>query len=120
MILNLEILMQEIGRLCTVSVNASHLCRRDEHVFRTLQGVEFPNSHAVQQVEFGASTADEILETTGLKFTPDGAANQAAVARNVDATVRLHGPERRQLLHRSQAHTCQTCQTRPLGRVNEI
>jgi hypothetical protein len=42
------------------------------------------------QVEFGARTTDEVFEPGGFQFTPDGAADQAAMAGDIDAFVAIN------------------------------
>ena len=82
--------MQKSRRLGVIRVDAANLGRRNEYKFRLCIRKKFLNGGRVQQIDFLPRSPDEILKSLPLKFAPDGAAHQSAMAGHVNAGVRVH------------------------------
>ena len=76
--------------LGVVGVNAADLGGRDEHKLRFCPGKEFLDRVGIQQVDLLAGAADEVVKSLPLKFTPDGAAHQTAMAGHVNTGMLGH------------------------------
>ena len=62
----------------------------DEDIFGPFRGEELRHGGRVEQVQFSAGFADEAGKALAAKFAPNGAADHAAVAGDINARVRFH------------------------------
>jgi hypothetical protein len=85
MVLDGEIIVEKINGLRAIGEDATDFCGGDDNVFRPLTAVEFADSGGIKEVEFGTGFADEVRVAERGEATPDGAANQAAMSRDIDA-----------------------------------
>jgi hypothetical protein len=84
-VLNLEILVKELGRLGVVRLNAANFCGRHEYHLGAFRFVKGGDRTCVQQVQLGMGPPDQLRESLSLQFSPDGAADKSAMAGDVDA-----------------------------------
>ena len=92
-VLNLEILVKELGGPGVVRKDAADFRSGDENKLGLRLHVEAVDGGGVEQIQFGVGAPDQVGETGALQFAPDGAADETAVAGDVDwgVEVTLHG-----------------------------
>ena len=86
-VLNLEILVQELGGQAVVGHDAAHARGGDEDEFGALLGVETVDGGGIEQVEFGLAATDQLVKTLALEFAPDGTAHQPRVSGDINSSV---------------------------------
>ena len=93
-VLDLEVFVEELGWLAAVGQDAADFGGGHEDELRLCLGVKVRHCGAVQQVEFLPGSADEMAVALPLQFAPDGAADQAAMAGDIDCRVKIHASGR--------------------------
>ena len=89
-VLNLQVLVEERGRLLIIGKDAADFGRRDEDVFGLGFAIEFVHGSLVEEIEFLAKTPYDAGKALFMQFAPDSAANQTAMAGYVDSGFALH------------------------------
>ena len=79
-----QILIDEVGRIGVVGMNAAHLGRRQDHVVDVLIAEKRPHRPLVQQVKLGMGPGDDPVVTEPLQTPDDGRADHAPVTGNKD------------------------------------
>jgi hypothetical protein len=85
-----QVVADEFGRIAVVGDDAAHLRRSEEHVLRFFGGEEGVGGCRVGQIEFRVRAAQDVRAALRLKVADDGRADEAAMARHVDACVDVH------------------------------
>ena len=83
--MDLQILVDEVGRILIVGEDAAYFRRGENDEFGTGFGVESANCCRVEQIEFFMRLADEMAVTEPLQLAPDRAPDETAMARNIDS-----------------------------------
>jgi hypothetical protein len=91
-ILNLQILVKERGRLLIVCENAPDFRSRDKDILRLSVAVELVYGRRIEQIEFLAWSLDQVDKLLALQLAPNSAPDQPAMARHINPRIVLHLP----------------------------
>ena len=83
-----QVLVDEVGAVDVVGLDATHPRGGDEDVVRLLLGQEGLHRALVQQVQLGAAAGEDVRVAAGLQSAHQGAADHAAMAGDEDARIR--------------------------------
>ena len=86
-VLDGEVVVKKVNGLLAVGHDAADLGGGDEDVLRLFAAIEFADGGGIQQIELGAGFANQMREASQLQVPPDGAANRATVAGNINACI---------------------------------
>ena len=90
-----EVHVDHLGREGLVAMNPSRHRRSQEHVLGLLAAEELTRGSLVGQLQLPVRACDDIRITVAGERATEAAAQQAGVAGDVDAGVRVHGGDSR-------------------------
>ena len=84
-----QILVDELGRVGVVGMDAAHLGSSEIDLVDALALEEGADSGLVGEVKFGMGAGDQVGVSLGLQCPNDGGSNHAAMAGDVDACIEV-------------------------------
>src|SRR5688572_31592973 len=72
--------------MLVIRQNPSYFCRGQKDVFRPLLLKKSLDRVGVAQIQLPPAASNQMAETSALQFTPNGAADEPAMAGDVDAS----------------------------------
>ena len=83
-LLDLQVLVDEIGAVDAVSHDSAHVCGSENHIFGLLGIEELAHSYGVEQIELGVCAAYQVGIAFFLEVVPNCRTHESAVTGNID------------------------------------
>ncbi len=77
------IVIHKVGQCTLIGFYASHLCRCEEHIFRSLFGKELLNCPLVTKVKFLVGTSYNVMIALSFQLKNNGTAHHAAMTSHI-------------------------------------
>ena len=85
--MDLQVFEQKLRRTLIIGQNAAHFGGGDKHAVRFFLRIEIADGVAIEQLQFGMGAANQPGEAAAAQLAPDRAADQPAVARDINARI---------------------------------